>query len=131
MDFEALAARLAEASPGPWRRHGADVYAADNSGTPILLGRDGSSEIRHPSDADADFVAHARTDLEELMRARDQAGGPDQPGASAWEYMFVTHSEREGTDSELNASGAQGWKFVAVIPEKAGDVLLLLERSHA
>jgi hypothetical protein len=130
MDLEAIAARLAKASAGPWRRHGADVFAADSSGTPILVGRDGSPELRGQSDADAEFVAHARSDLEELVGARDQAGGHDQPGASAWEYKFVTHSERGETDSELNAAGAQGWKFVAVIPEKAGHVLLLLERSH-
>ena len=131
MDYEAIAARLAEASPAPWHRHGADVYATDGLETPILVGRDGSSEIRRQSDADAEFVAHARTDLSELLRAHEQAGAFGQPGMSAWEYKFVTHSEREGTDSELNTAGAQGWRFVAVVPEKAGHVLLLLERSHA
>jgi hypothetical protein len=131
MDFEAIAARLANASPGPWHRHGADVYAGDDRGTPMLVGRDGSPDLRRQSDADAEFVAHARTDLEEMVRAHDQTSGHDQPGPSAWEYKFVTHSEQEATDSELNAAGAQGWKFVAVVPEKAGHVLLLLERSHA
>ena len=131
MDYEAIAARLAKASPGPWHRHGADVYATDGLETPILVGRDGSPEIRRQSDDDADFVAHARTDLSELLGALDQAGAPGQPGVSAWEYKFVTHSEPEGTDSELNTAGAQGWRFVAVVPEKAGHVLLLLERSHA
>ncbi len=130
MDYEAISARLAKASLAPWHRHGADVYATDDLGTPILVGRDGSSEIRRQSDADAEFVAHARTDLEELLRADDHARGQGQPGASFWEYKFVTHSEQEGTDSELNAAGAQGWRFVAVVPEKAGHVLLLLERSH-
>jgi hypothetical protein len=95
-----------------------------------MVGRDGRSEIRRQSDADAECVAHARTDLEELLRRHDQAGGAGQPGPSAWVYKFVTHSEREGTDSGLNAAGAQGWRFVTVVPEKASDVLLLLERRQ-
>ncbi len=105
------------------------MYATDGLDTPILVGRDGSSEIRRQSDADAEFVAHARTDLEELLRPHDQVRGHGQPGGSAWEYKFVTHSERGETDSELNVAGAEGWRFVAVVPEKAGHVLLLLERS--
>jgi hypothetical protein len=129
MDYEAIVARLAKASSAPWHRHGADVYATDDLDTPILVGRDGSPEIRRQSDADAEFVAHARTDLEELLRAY-QASRSSQPGAFAWEYKFVTHSDQEGTDSELNAAGAQGWRFVAVVPEKAGHLLLLLERSQ-
>ena len=130
MDIEAITARLAKASPGPWRRHGADVYA-DDLDTPILAGRDGSPDLRCQGDADAEFVAHARTDLEEMLRQRDQAIGPAQDAGSVWEYKFVTHSDSKGTHSELNAAGAQGWRFVAVVPEKAGHVLLLLERSHA
>ena len=130
MDYEAIATRLAKASPAPWHRHGADVYATNGLDTPILVGRDGSSEIRRQSDADAEFVAHARTNLDGLLGAHDPAGSPGQPGASAWEYKFVTHSEPEETDSELNAAGAEGWRFVAVVPEKAGHVLLLLERSQ-
>ena len=106
------------------------VYATDGLDTPILVGREGSSEIRRQGDADAEFVAHARTDLEELVRVRDQPRGHGQPGTSAWEYKFVTHSDPEGTDSELNAAGAEGWRFVAVVPEKAGHVLLLFERGH-
>jgi hypothetical protein len=131
MDYEAIVARLAKACPAPWQRHGADVYAADDLDTPILVGRDGSSEIRRQSDADAEFVAHARTDLQELLGAHDQTRHQARSGPSGWEYKFVTHSETEGTDSELNAAGAEGWRFVAVVPEKAGHVLLLLERSHA
>jgi hypothetical protein len=83
VDYEAIAARLAKASPAPWHRHGADVHATDDLDTPILVGRDGSSEIRRQSDADAEFVAHARTDLEELLRAY-QAGRPGQPRPLAW-----------------------------------------------
>ena len=81
MDYEAIAARLAQASPAPWHRHGPDVFA-DGIDIPILVGRDGSSEIRRQSDADAEFVAHARTDIEELVGAYDQARGEGQPGAS-------------------------------------------------
>jgi Domain of unknown function (DUF4177) len=131
MDYDAIAARLAKASPGPWHRHGADVYATDGLDTPILVGRDGSPEIRSQSDADAEFVAHARTDLEEVLHEQDQPLGHVRHGVSGWEYKFVTHSEREGTDSELNAAGAEGWRFVAVVPEKAGHLLLLLERGHS
>jgi hypothetical protein len=129
MDYEAIAARLAKASPAPWQRHGADVYAINDPHTPIVVGRDGSSEVRRQSDADAEFIAHARTDLEELYSAHEQTHGRGQPGGSGWEYKFVTHSEREGTDSELNTAGAEGWRFVAVVPEKAGHLLLLLERG--
>ena len=130
MDYEAITARLAKASPAPWRRHGADVYATNDLDGPILVSRTGVPEIRQQSDADADFVAHARTDLGELLRVGGKGRAQSQPHASACEYKFVTHSEQAGTDSELNTAGAPRWRFVAVVPEKAGHVLLLLERSH-
>ncbi len=119
------------AGPRHGRGHGSEVYATDGLETPILVGQGGSSEIRRQSDDDAEVVAYARTELPELLGAHDQAGAPGRSGLSAWEYNFVTHSERGGTDSELNPPGAQGWRFVAVVPEKAGPALLLLERSHA
>lgn len=129
MDREAMATRLAKASPGPWYRHGPDVYAAGFD-APILVGRDGSSETRSQSDADAEFVAHARADLDELLGALRQDRLHGRTDTAAWEYRFVTISAPDGTDSELDAAGAQGWRFVAVVSEKAGHVLLLLERSH-
>jgi hypothetical protein len=59
------------ASEGPWQRHGSDVWAADSS-TPLFVGRDGSAEARQQADADAEFVAHARQDVVDLLALLDQ-----------------------------------------------------------
>lgn len=64
MDLESIAARLAEATTGPWQRHGADVHAQAGL---LFTGNDGSSEVRQQADADAEFVAHAPTDIAALL----------------------------------------------------------------
>ena len=45
VDLDGIARRLAAATPGPWQRHGADVYSAD--GSRLFVGRDGSAELRY------------------------------------------------------------------------------------
>ena len=65
-EVEQIRARAMAASPGPWRRHGADVWA-EGSSTPLFTGRDESSAVREQADADAEFVAHAREDVLSLL----------------------------------------------------------------
>lgn len=69
-DLEQVRARVAAASPGPWQRHGSDVWAAGP--TALFTGRDGSAEVRRQSDADAEFVAHARQDVLDLLALVDR-----------------------------------------------------------
>lgn len=73
-DVDKIARRLAQATPGPWQRHGADVHAAD--GTRLFKGLDGSAEARAQGDRDADLVAHAPADiavlLDEVSRLRSE-----------------------------------------------------------
>ena len=79
MNPDAIRRRLNEATPGPWLRHGSDVYAADQ---PLLRGRDGSSEIRQQADRDAEFVAHAREDIAALLDAIDRSAAGAGPAAA-------------------------------------------------
>jgi hypothetical protein len=70
-DLEQVRARAAAASDGPWQRHGSDVWTAGSS-TPLFTGRDGSAEARQQADADAEFVAHARQDVVDLLALVDK-----------------------------------------------------------
>lgn len=78
MDVEAIRQRLAEATPGPWARHGCDVHGG---GAVLLRGRDGSAEIRAQADRDADFVAHAHSDIAALLDVVDRLTAAEQPAA--------------------------------------------------
>ncbi|MDP9406610.1 MAG: hypothetical protein M3P95_01610 [Actinomycetota bacterium] len=70
-DLEQVRARALAATEGPWQRHGSDVWA-EGSPDPLFRGRDGSAEVRHQADADAEFVAHAREDVLQLLALLDQ-----------------------------------------------------------
>lgn len=76
-DLKATVDRLTAASPGPWQRHGADLY--DEYGR-LFIGRDGAADVRAQADRDAEFVAHAREDIAallcEIARLREAAGEP-------------------------------------------------------
>ena len=77
VDVTQIRRRLADASAGPWQRHGADVHGPDGL---LFTGRDGSAEVRGQADRDAEFVAHARADvaalLEELSRLHEDRSSP-------------------------------------------------------
>lgn len=82
--WAAIEERLRQVTPGPWRRHGCDVWADDGSSLPLFITpreRDSSSERRAQADRDAEFVAHAVDDLrallEELRALR--GGDPSRP----------------------------------------------------
>jgi hypothetical protein len=84
-EVEQIRARVMAASPGPWRRHGADVWA-EGSSTPLFTGRDESSVVREQADADAEFVAHARADvlsLLSLFEAASPGDGAEPEGSDA------------------------------------------------
>jgi hypothetical protein len=66
-DIDAIKARLAAATPGPWARHGSNVWPENSTG-PLFIGRDGTSEVRPQADADAEFVAHAKDDVAALVK---------------------------------------------------------------
>jgi hypothetical protein len=80
LDVTQIRRRLADASAGPWQRHGADVHGP---GGLLFTGRDGSAEVRAQADRDAEFLAHARSDvaalLEELDRLQDDRPAPAEP----------------------------------------------------
>jgi hypothetical protein len=46
----------------------------EGSSSPLFTGRDGSPEVRRQADADADFVAHARQDIINLLALLDRQG---------------------------------------------------------
>jgi hypothetical protein len=69
-DLTAIRRRVEQATSGPWQRHGADVHAG---GQPLLRGRDGTGEARAQADRDAEFVAHARQDVLDLLELIDGA----------------------------------------------------------
>lgn len=70
-DLEQVRARATAASEGPWQRHGSDVWA-EGAATAVFTGRDGSADVRQQADSDADFVAHARQDINYLLALLDQ-----------------------------------------------------------
>jgi hypothetical protein len=65
MDLDAIEARMARTSARPWYRHGANID--DAGGNRIFDGRDGDAEVRQQADRDAEMVAHAPTDVAELI----------------------------------------------------------------
>lgn len=85
VDRAALRARCEAASPGPWTPYDANegngwpprpFWAVQNEASRLGLGEDdGCVDIRvHTGDQyDADFIAHARTDLPALLDALDAA----------------------------------------------------------
>jgi hypothetical protein len=70
LDLEAIRRRVHAATPGPWQRHGCDVWAADG---PLLRGQDIDALRRNQADLDAEFVAHARHDVLALLIALEAA----------------------------------------------------------
>jgi hypothetical protein len=78
--IEQIRRRLAAATPGPWSRHGADVHA-DVVGQ-LLTGRDGSSAIRAQADRDAEFVAHAHSDIALLLHLVTAGGESQRQGGA-------------------------------------------------
>ena len=62
----AIRARLSASTEGPWSRHGSDVYAPGDQ-EPLARGRDGSAVVRAQADADAEFIAHAPSDIAALL----------------------------------------------------------------
>ncbi|HEY3603810.1 MAG TPA: hypothetical protein VGL04_03995 [Sporichthyaceae bacterium] len=68
--------RLNAASPGPWQRHGADVHGPAGR---LFTGRDDSAESRAQADRDAEFVAHARADVAELLAELARLQGEPEP----------------------------------------------------
>jgi hypothetical protein len=81
VDVAAIRARLSAVTEGPWLRHGSDVYAP---GDQMLLvrGRDGSAVVRAQADADAEFIAHAPSDIAALIDfMQQQPGGGSPEGA--------------------------------------------------
>jgi hypothetical protein len=66
IDVAAIRARLSVITEGPWSRHGSDVYAPGDQ-VPLVRGRDGSAVVRAQADADAEFIAHAPSDIAALI----------------------------------------------------------------
>jgi hypothetical protein len=61
LDTTAVEERLRRVTPGPWRRHGCDVWADGDARVPLLVTpreRDSSAEGRAQADRDGDFVAY-------------------------------------------------------------------------
>jgi hypothetical protein len=70
LDTTAIEARLRDATPGPWRRHGCDVWSDAAPGVPLFITppqRDCSGAARAQADRDAEFVAHAAEDIRALL----------------------------------------------------------------
>lgn len=77
-----------------------------------------------------------------LLRAQDEAAGESAPGAvafaepgrvAAWEYRLVplTAGEEKGVEAvekRLNAVGAEGFSFAAVIGDNPSNPVLLFQR---
>lgn len=80
-DLKAIVDRLTAASPGPWQRHGSDVYGEYGR---LFIGRDGAADVRAQADRDAEFVAHAREDIAallcEIARLREATQESPHPG---------------------------------------------------
>jgi hypothetical protein len=69
LDTSAIEQRLRHVTPGPWRRHGCDVWSDGDPVTPLFTAgaRDTSAERRQQADRDAEFVAHAVDDVRRLL----------------------------------------------------------------
>jgi len=80
VDLSAIEDRLRQVTPGPWRRHGCDVWADGNAATPLLMTppeRDSSGEARRQADRNAEFIAHSVEDVRALideLRSRHAEG---------------------------------------------------------
>jgi hypothetical protein len=99
LDLDAIRARVQAATAGPWERHGCDVLAA---GQPVLRGRDGDPIQRRQADLDAEFVAHARTDITTLLAALDATTGAP-PTAERPEGRGAHSRPARGADSPAPA----------------------------
>lgn len=58
-ELQAIKARAAAATPGPW--------SVNNTDPDVVLDSDGRFVGRADEDADAEFIAHARTDVPALI----------------------------------------------------------------
>ena len=70
IDISAIEERLRQVTPGPWRRHGCDVWTDASATTPLVItppARDSSAEARHQADRDAEFIAHSVEDVRALL----------------------------------------------------------------
>jgi hypothetical protein len=77
-DIAAIEARLGQVTPGPWRRHGCDVWSDADPDQPLMVtprSRDSSSAAREQADRDAEFIAHAVEDVKALLGEIRALGG--------------------------------------------------------
>jgi hypothetical protein len=83
LDTTAIRERLRQITPGPWRRHGCDVWADADAARPLFItppDRDSSAERRAQADRDADFIAHAADDVRLLLEELDaHQPKPEEP----------------------------------------------------
>ena len=68
MDLKAIKERCEAASVGPWECDGKELMSGG-----ITLFSSGGGEYCHPDKDDAAFIAHARTDVPELLRWVERA----------------------------------------------------------
>ena len=115
-DLDSIRRRALAASDGEWSRHGADVWL-DSSSEALFHGRDGSADTRAQADRDAEFVAHARSDVLSLLILIDSArAAPADPALAS---NGADNPKRPG-DSGPPAAGPEGDAVVAVVGPDGG-----------
>jgi hypothetical protein len=82
-DPDAIRARLDAATPGPWRLDGRSIVAetpisddgpADGKWNHSVVCSVGAWRSGRPTDADAEFIAHSRTDVQLLLAENERLG---------------------------------------------------------
>ena len=109
-DLDSIRRRALAASDGEWSRHGADVWL-DSSSKALFHGRDGGADTRAQADRDAEFVAHARSDVLSLLNLVESAGVA--PSDTALVTDGADNPKRPG-DSGPPAAGP-GWTAVVAV----------------
>lgn len=128
VDLDAIRARLVAASEGPWE---AKPHQSRRNCLTVQQVTVDRKFIAHyiSSEVDAEFIAHARTDVERLLAALDEARANAARWAGAWERAngMATEWRERGRTAERRAEAAES----ALSAVRAGIDLLLADLAKA
>jgi hypothetical protein len=153
IDLAAIKARADAATPGPWKARTeypqtvtSPTYGPDSSDEDAWVI---STSLTHRPDADAEFIAHARTDVPALLahvaeleaerdearrtgaraalRLRDALRVAD--AADGWRRPHTTTVDRLGANSRLKAA-VDAWRAVQPDQTATTEVIASVQRLH-
>ncbi|WP_372352665.1 hypothetical protein [Streptomyces sp. KL116D] len=104
LDLDAIEARATAATPGPWCTDSWEIYkGAEYEAGAEWLGETCRAGEMDDSRADAEFVAHARTDVPALIAEVRRLRAADDRASSAYAYFESLRSSPTPTSSTPTA----------------------------